>query len=450
MELDMTKGNPMGLIIKFLIPVALGNLFQQLYNTVDSIIVGRFVGVKAFAAVGSTGTINFLLLGFLIGLTQGFTVIVSQYFGMGDVKGVKKATANAAILSLAIAAIMTGFSLLYMKKLLALMNTPQDIWEDAYSYICVICGGILCSVLYNMMASLMCAVGNSRSPLYFLGISVVLNCVLDLVFIICFKMGVTGAALATVASQGVSGVLCVFYVWKKMPILQVTKEEIRLETSIALKQIRVGIPMALQFSITAIGTIILQSALNLLGSIAVAAYAAAVKIEIVITQVFPALGSTMATYSAQNRGIGDVGRINRGVRCANVVSAVYAIVVGVLMFTMLNDCVALFVSGDEVDAVKDFAIIYMRIAACCYIFLGLIFIYRNTLQGAGFAFLPMLAGVVELACRAVFAVMAAREKSFTGVCIANMSAWIGAAVFLMVVYYIKLRHAKFGEGNIAV
>ena len=216
MELDMTKGKPMGLMLRFLIPVAIGNIFQQLYNTVDSIIVGRFVGVGALAAVGSTGTIMFLILGFLSGLTSGFTVLVSQRFGAGDIKGMKRAVGNAALLAVIVSAVMTFFSMVFMKQLLTLMNTPADIYQDAYDYIIVICGGIFCNVLYNMMAAVLRAVGNSKVPLYFLLVSVVLNCGLDLFLIIVWDMGVAGAAWATIISQGVSGVLCLFYVYKKI------------------------------------------------------------------------------------------------------------------------------------------------------------------------------------------------------------------------------------------
>lgn len=442
MELDMTKGNPAGLILRFLIPIAIGNIFQQLYNTVDSIIVGRFVGVNAFAAVGSTGTITFLILGFLMGLTQGFTVLVSQRFGASDIQGVKKATANAAILSIIIATILTFLSTYFMHDLLRLMNTPNDIVEYAYNYVIVICGGMFCTVLYNMMSALLRAVGNSKLPLYFLIIAVVLNCVLDLTFIIVFKMGVAGAAYATVVSQGVSGVLCLFYVWKKVPILHPGLKNMRLDPKIAWLQLSVGFPMALQFSITAIGTIVLQAALNLLGAIAVAAYAAAIKIEILITQPFGAMGATMATYSAQNTGVGDKERIRSGVRAATIMTVIFSVFVGILMITVMKYCVGLFITGEEVLKVQEYAVIYMKIAGCCYIALGMIFIYRNALQGAGYAMLPMMAGVVEMVCRCVFAAIAAWQKSFTGVCIANISAWFGAAIFLGVIYMIKFKKAK--------
>lgn len=439
MELHMTKGKPMQLMLRFLIPVAIGNIFQQLYNTVDSIIVGRFVGVGALAAVGSTGTIMFLILGFLAGLTTGFTVLVSQRFGAGDERGLKRAVGNSALLAAIVCILMTVISMTYMKPLLRIMNTPADIFEDAYTYIMIICGGICCNVLYNMVSALLRAVGNSKVPLYFLLISVVLNCGLDLILIINFHMGVAGAAWATIISQGVSGILCLVYVWKKIPLLHPGKGNWKLEFELSRQQLSVGIPMALQFSITAIGTIILQSALNLLGSIAVAAYTAASKVEQVVTQPFLAMGATVSTYSAQNMGIGDTKRIREGVRVSNIITAVYAAVIGVLVATVLTGAVSFFVSGDDVTAVMEYAKIYMRISAVCYIPLGVIFVYRNALQGAGYGMLPMTGGIVELVCRSVFAFVAAYQQSFTGVCIANVSAWVGAGVFLAIAYYIKMK-----------
>ncbi len=442
MELDMTKGKPMGLMLRFLIPVAIGNIFQQLYNTVDSIIVGRFVGVGALAAVGSTGTIMFLILGFLSGLTSGFTVLVSQRFGAGDIKGMKRAVGNAALLAVIVSAVMTFFSMVFMKQLLTLMNTPADIYQDAYDYIIVICGGICCNVLYNMMAAVLRAVGNSKVPLYFLLVSVVLNCGLDLFLIIVWDMGVAGAAWATIISQGVSGVLCLFYVYKKMEILHPGKGNWKLEHTLSMQQLAIGIPMALQFSITAVGAIILQSALNLLGSVMVAAYTAASKVEQVVTQPFLAMGATMATYSAQNMGIADIKRIRKGVTAANLMTIVYAVVIGVLMATVLVSVVPVFVTGDNVQAVVDAAAIYMRISALFYIPLGLIFVFRNVLQGAGYGFLPMMGGVVELVCRTVFAFLAAYHHSYTGVCIANVSAWVGAGFFLLAVYLYKMKRIE--------
>ena len=309
MQQDMTAGSPAKAILMFTVPIFVGNVFQQFYSMVDTIIVGKFVGTTALAAVGSVGTIMFLIIGFMLGLTAGFTVLTAQRFGAGDMKGMRKTVGSAATLSVIMTVIMTTISMLGMKPLLKFMNTPSDIFADAYHYIMVICAGIFATVLYNLLASILRAIGNSQIPLYFLILSALLNVVLDLLLIIVFRMGAAGAAYATVISQGVSGVLCLIYIIKKIPELKLEKSDFQLNGHIAKVQIGIGIPMALQYSITAIGSMMVQSSLNVLGSGAVAAFTAANKIEQVLTQAYVALGTTMATYCAQNIGAGKVKRI---------------------------------------------------------------------------------------------------------------------------------------------
>ena len=434
----MTKGNPFKLIVKFLFPIFIGNVFQQFYNMADTIIVGRFVGVQALAAVGATGTIMFLILGFMMGLSTGFTVLTAQRFGAGDIEGVKKSVGNGAVLSAMIAILLTIISIGCMDGLLRLMNTPEDIFQDAKNYIVIICAGIGCSVLYNFTASILRAVGNSKVPLYFLIISAALNIVIDIVFILQFSLGVAGAALATVASQGISGILCLIYIIKKVPLLNIQKEHIALDWYCVRNQLFIGVPMALQFSITAVGAIVLQGALNLLGSTVVAAYTAAGKVEQVLTQGYGALGMTMATYSAQNRGVNDLERIKAGTRQANLISAVYSIVAAVLGILLMPYLIRLFVSGDT-SHILGYANTYITVCAVCFIPLGMIFIFRNVLQGAGFSLMPMMAGVIELFSRAIVAFIAAHYQSYLGVCIANVTAWVTAGVFLWIVYIVTMR-----------
>lgn len=439
MELDMTKGSPSGLIIKFIVPLIIGNIFQQLYTMVDTIIVGRFVGVRALAAVGATGTISFLIIGFMQGLTMGFTVLTAQRYGAGDSEGLKKSVGCAWLLSAAATVIMTGISLLGMDRLLHLMNTPPDIFEMSKTYIVIICMGMVCTILYNLLASFLRAVGNSRIPLYFLMIAAVLNIVLDLFLILVIPMGVAGAAIATVLSQGISGLLCILYIIKKVPLLRITGEHWQMDYDCCRNQLGIGVPMALQFSITAIGAMLVQSALNMFGSTVVAAYTAACKVEQFMTQPFAAMGMTMATYCAQNRGINDIGRIRRGVRIANIMSAVYAVLIfGVVLF-MLPFMIGLFVNGDTTE-VLGYATTYMKICGCFFIPLGMIFIFRNAMQGCGYSFIPMLGGVVELLCRAVVAFAAAYYQSYAGVCFGNASAWLMTGIFLAVAYIFTMRN----------
>lgn len=438
MELDMTKGNPTGLIAKFMIPIIIGNVFQQLYNMVDTIMVGRFVGVKALAAVGSTGTIMFLILGFVMGITTGFTVITSQRFGAGDYKAMKKSIGNAILLSIAVTVIMIVLSIACMDDLLRIMNTPEDIFDMAKEYLFIICIGMGGLVLYNLMASILHAVGNSKVPLYFLIFSSVVNIVLDLVLILQFNMGVAGAAYATVISQSLSGVLCVFYIFRSVPLLHVTKNDFIPDWFCIGNQIRIGVPMALQFSITAIGAILVQAALNLLGSIVVAAFTAACKVCELVTQPFNAMGMTMATYGAQNRGINDFDRIKKGVKTANIMSAVYSVVIYLITIPIIPFMVSLFVSGDT-SQIIGYVRTYLLLCGLFYIPLGMIFIYRNILQGAGFSFAPMMGGVVELVCRAVIAYIAAKNHSYLGVCLSDVAAWAITGIYLLISYLVIMK-----------
>ncbi len=441
MELDMTKGSPFRLIVKFIIPIVIGNIFQQFYNMVDTIIVGRFVGVKALAAVGATGTIMFLILGFMQGLTTGFTVLTAQRFGASDYAAMKKSVGNAAVLSIIITIIATVLSVIGMDTLLNVMNTPDDIFDMAREYIVIICLGMGCNILYNLLASILRAIGNSKIPLYFLIVSAILNIFLDIFLIVNVHMGVAGAAWATVISQGVSGILCLFYIIWKVELLHTKKEDWKLDYYCVRNQLSIGVPMALQFSITAVGTILVQSALNMLGSTVVAAYTAAGKVEQLVTQPYAALGMTMATYSAQNRGIDDVGRIRSGVRVANLLNIVYSILIGVVIVKAMPYVVSLFVSG-EVSSILGYAQTYITVVSIFFIPLGMIFIYRNVLQGSGLSMLPMLGGVVELLSRSVLAFTAAQYRSYLGVCLANAAAWLSAGVFLWIAYLFIARKWK--------
>lgn len=434
MQLDMTKGSPFKLILKFIIPIIIGNIFQQLYSMVDTIIVGRYVGVQALAAVGATGTISFLILGFSQGLTTGFTIITGQRFGAGDEEGIKKSVGSAITLTAIVIVVMTFGSILVMDPLLTVMNTPDDIYEMSRTYIMIICYGIIGNLWYNLVASLLRAVGNSKVPLYFLVFSAFLNIFLDLLFVVNFRMGVGGAAWATVISQLLAGALCHLYIWKKVPLLRPERRHYRLEAHLALIQLRIGIPMALQFCITAIGTIILQSALNLLGSTAVASYTAACKVEQLVTQPFGAMGVTMSTYGAQNLGTNDLSRIRKGVRVANLMSAVYSVIIYGVVIALMPYLIRLFVS-ENVEEVLYYADIYIKVCGLFFIPLGMIFIFRNVLQGCGYGFMPMMGGVVELASRGVLALMAAQRLSYVGVCLANASAWCSAGIFLWIAYY---------------
>lgn len=434
MEKNMTVGSPMKIILNFTIPVFIGNVFQQFYSMVDTIIVGQFVGTKALAAVGSTGTIMFLILGFLLGLTTGITVLTAQRFGVGDMDAMRKTVGSAGILSVIISVIMTLVSMIGMRPLLHLMNTPADIFEDAYTYIMIICAGIFAQVLYMLLASILRALGNSKTPLYFLILSAVLNIFLDLLLIVTFHMGVAGAAYATVISQGVSGLLCVIYIIKKVPLLHLKKEDWQLHSSIVKNQLGIGLPMAFQYSITAIGTTMVQSALNGLGSTLVAAFTAASKIEQVLSQAFVSLGVAISTFSAQNMGAGKKARIREGFRATTKLGVIYSIFAAILIMVCGKYMTLLFVS-DNVNQIMGSVDIYLKCAGIFFIPLALVNIYRNGIQGMGYGILPMTAGIAELVGRGIVALIAASFGSYLGICLASPAAWVLATILLLVTYF---------------
>lgn len=445
---DMTSGSPMKMILSFTFPIFIGNVFQQFYNMADAVIVGKFVGTKALAAVGSTGTIMFLIYGFVVGMTAGFTVLTAQKFGAGDMRAMRQTVAGASILSLIVGVILTAAFMILMKPWLMAMNTPADIFADAYAYIMIVSAGILAQMLYNLLASVLRALGNSKVPLYFLILSVLLNIVLDLVLIIVFHMGAAGAAVATVVSQGVSGLLCLVYIVKCVPVLRMSRDDWRPSGHLLKTQMRIGIPMALQYSITAIGTMMVQSSLNILGSTLVAAYTAAGKIEQVVSQAYVALGTTLATYSAQNIGAGDVPRIRRGFRATTWIGVIYSFAAAALVMTVGKYMTYLFVSED-VELIMDSVDLYLKCVGILFIPLAIVNIYRNGIQGLGYGLLPMMAGVAELVGRGVMSVIAAQQKSYLGVCLASPAAWVLAAALLIGMYFyvIKIDLKKIFPGQ---
>lgn len=434
---DMTTGNPIKLILTFSIPLLIGNIFQQFYNMADTIIVGKFLGVNALAAVGSTGALSFLVIGFVIGLTNGFAVLVSQKFGANNEEGVKKAFASSLILSAIMTVIITFISVASARPLLTLMNTPDNIIGDALSYIIVIYGGIAALIFYNILSSILRALGDSKTPLYFLIIASILNIILDIVFITSFNMGVAGAAYATIISQGISAILCSLYIIKKFPILKLRKEHWTLDKDYVKTQLRIGIPMALQFSITAAGAVILQSALNNLGSKIIASYTAASKVQQVFMQPSISFGVTMATYAGQNLGAGKIDRIKEGVKKGTIISIAVSVTSSLIVILFGSAFIKLFISANDLEVIQN-AKHYLNTVSIFYIPLGLIFIYRNTLQGIGDSFVPMLAGVAEMVARTVVAFTLPKFLGFTGIALADPAAWIAAAVPLVIVYYKRI------------
>ena len=350
---DMTEGSPVKLILGFFIPMLCGLLFQQLYNMADTIIVGKFLGVKALAAVGSTGSINFMIIGFCLGVCSGFAIPVAQKFGEKNMKALRRFVANGGWLAAAFAVVMTTTVCLFCRDILELMQTPEDIIEGAYSYIFVIFLGIPATYLYNLLSCTLRSLGDSTTPLLFLVFSSVVNVALDLFTILVLDMGVAGAGGATITAQAVSGLLCLFYMKKKYTILKMNEDEWKPDRHYMKILCNMGIPMGLQYSITAIGSVVLQTAVNSLGSMAVAAVTAGSKISMFFCCPFDALGSTMATYGGQNVGARKLDRIDQGLKAGSMIGCVYAVIAfGVLFF--FGDLIALmFVDPGETEILRN-------------------------------------------------------------------------------------------------
>lgn len=450
MTKDMTKGKPMGLILGFAIPLLLGYLFQQFYNLIDTLIVGRYLGVDPLAAVGSTGSVHFLVIGFCLGICVGFSIPVAHKFGAGDYTGMRKYVANCVWLGLVFSAVMTALTVFFCRDILQLMNTPKNIIEDAYAYIVVIFIGIPTVFLYNILSGIIRALGDSKTPVIFLVISSLVNIGLDLLFIIRFEMGVAGAAWATVISQGLSGILCLVFMIKKFEILHIRKEEWKPELHMMGSLCGMGIPMGLQYSITAIGAVVLQTAVNGLGSVAVASVTAANKIGGFLACPFDAMGSTMATYGGQNVGAKKLKRVKKGMFDCIKLGAVYSVIALAVAFFFGEQLGKLFIEAKEAAVVEEIAgnvRLYLLITVAFYFPLALVNIIRFMIQGIGFPTFAILAGVLEMIARALAGFVLVPIFGFTAAALGSPIAWIFADAFLIPAFFHVYKKLKLQIGE---
>lgn len=430
---ELTLGSPQKAIFRFALPIFIGNILQQAYQMADNIIVGQFVGANAFAAVGSTYGIFFLITGLIWGTTVGFTVPIAQKYGEGDFSQMRKMIGTSIWLSIIISVSMTIITVAIMPWLLRFMNTPEEIYAEAYSYIIIICAGLFAQILYNLLACILRAIGNSRIPLYFLILSAALNIILDFVFILPFKMGTGGAALATVISQAISGFLCLIYIIKKVKILHLCKDELTFNRELAKEELLIGLPMALQYVITSIGMLVIQTSLNLLGTEAVTAYSAGNKIEVILEQGPIAIGSTMATYTAQNWGAQKYKRISQGVKASFQIMIAYFLIFGTLTAFYGKELTYLFIS-DSTAAILTNVDLFLKIISSTGILLGILCIFRNCVQGMGFASISLIGGVVELIARTIVSLITMHYKTFGGICLGYPAAWLFASLFFIAIY----------------
>ena len=431
---DMTSGSTMKLILGFAVPLLMGMLFQQVYSLVDTIIVGRFLGVSALAAVGATGSINFLIIGFCQGICNGFALPVAQRFGAKDYDGLRKYVGNSAVLSIIFGGAITLITVIACRPILELMQTPADIIDMSYHYIVVIFAGIPAIILYNILSAYLRSLGDSITPVIFLVLSAGLNIGLDLLFIVTFHWGVFGAAFATVLSQAVSGILCLILIIKKFDILHLAHDDWRLDWRYSKYLLIMGLPMGLQYSITAIGSVILQASVNTLGSAAVASMTAGSKISMFVMCPFDALGSTMATFGGQNVGAGRLDRLGRGLRSAVILGAIYSALILVVLIFFGRGLILLFVSANEAAVIAQ-AKQFLVTNAAFYLMLALVNIVRFLIQGMGFSGFAVFAGVFEMIARALVGLVFVPIFGFTAACFASPLAWIFADCFLIPAFF---------------
>ena len=435
---DLTVGSPMKLILGFAFPMFLGLLFQQFYSLVDTMIVGKYLGVDPFAGVGSTGSLNFIVIGFCMGLCSGFSVPISQSFGAKDFPLLRKMVTNSVWLCTFFSVLITTLMLLFCRPVLTWMNTPENIFEYAYIYIFIIFAGIPCTILYNMTAAILRALGDSKSPIILLAFSSAINIGLDLLLIIVFRMGVDGAALATVVSQGVSGVISIIYIKKKFDILAMEKGDWKLERHLAGKLTGVGIPMGLQYSITGIGSVILQTAVNGLGSIYVASMTAGSKINIFLACPFDALGQTMAPYAGQNIGARKLDRVGKGLRAACIIGFIVSGLM-VIVVKLFGDQLTMLFLDEKDPVIMQNSTQFLIIVSAFYCLLTLVNTVRFTIQGMGFSSLAIIAGVMEMIARGIAGMLLVPAFGYLGACYSSPLAWLLADAFLIPAFFLCKR-----------
>lgn len=431
---SMTEGPPFKLVISFTLPLMFGFLFQQLYSFVDTAIVGKYLGSAALAAVGSTGSLNFLILGFCMGCCSGFAIPVAQAFGAGDETELRRCVMHCVYISAIISIVMGVVTAVLTPWMLRLTQTPEDIIAGATAYIQPIFAAIPATVLYNMASGIMRSLGDSKTPVYFLALASLVNILLDLLFILVFHMGVAGAAYATIVSQIVSGVGCLIVLIKKFPILHPRPGDTALSLPLALRMLGMGAPMGLQYSITAIGSVVMQTAVNGLGTVAVAAMTAGGKLYSFFTCVIDSLATTMATFAGQNIGARKLQRVHEGLKASSTIGGVYCIVALIAMIFFGKPLLSLFVNATETDVIH-LAYHYMVICTACFIPLMFVNLLRFSIQGMGFTRVAMIAGVMELVARVGVALLLVPFFGFYGACWGNPVAWFFADAFLFPCYF---------------
>ena len=430
---DMTTGSPAKHILKFALPLLIGNLFQQLYNMVDSIVVGNYVGKNALAAVGACGSMNFLFFSLSSGLAIGIGIIVAQYFGAKDEKNVRSTIANSFYVLVIASLSVSVLGILLAPGLLGLLMTPDNIIGDSIIYMRTTCAGIIAIALYNGVAAILRALGDSKTPLYFLILSSIVNVILDLTFVLAFQMGVLGVALATIISQAISAVTCLLYAYYRVPYFKLSREELRPHRTIIVKSFRLGMPLALQNSMIAISCMVLQGAVNSFGDTVMAAFTITSRIEQIVQQPYGSLGAALTTYSGQNIGAAKVDRVKQGFRQAVLMALIFSILLIPIAYLFGHQIVGVFVKEQEVI---DIGYRALRITSLCYFGLGMIYVPRALLNGCADTGFAMINGVTEVACRILYSQLFTHIPvlGYWAVWITTGATWVTTAVVCVARY----------------
>jgi len=446
--LDMTQGNPLPILVRFAIPLILGSLFQQLYSFVDTAIVGRCIGAEALTAVGVTGSLNFLVLGFTMGSAMGFCIPISQAVGAGDTEEVSRNFWNGLYLSIGIGLVISIGVSFFTRPLLAMMKTPANLLDMAVQYLTIIFVGQITTVLYNYFAGVLRAFGDSKRPFWFLIISSCINVVLDLLLILVIPMGVAGAALATVISQGISVTLCIWWLTKKMNVIRRCSDAGERLTAVSAARMKkicvVGMPLGLEYSVCTIGNVVLQSSINSLGSVVAAAHVCGEKIRAIATLPIESLGTAVATYAGQNYGAKRIDRIKDGIKAGLTIVAVYCVAAWAALLVLKAPLVSLLL-GETASAEAQASIEYLSIISTLFLFHGSLMIFRNTVQGMGYSASTLASAVMEIIGRSAAGLLAVHYGSFFLICVSAPMAWTLACICCigLCMYYIPKADREF-------
>ena len=438
---EMTSGRPFPLILNFAFPLLLGNLLQQTYSLMDAAIVGKFLGINALASVGASTSVVFLILGFCNGCCGGFGIPVAQKFGARDYGMMRRFVAVSLQLAAVMSVVIAIVTSMFCSDILQMMQTPENILEDAYLYLLITFIGVPCTFFYNLLSSIIRALGDSKTPFWFLLFSTILNILLDLFCILILDWGVAGAAVATVFSQGVSAVLCYLYMMRHFEILKGTPTEHKFRGALAKTLLYIGVPMGLQFSIPAIGSIMLQSANNALGTDCVAAFTAAMRIKMFAICPCESLGIAMATFTGQNYGAGRPQRVWMGVKSSMAMVMVYVVAVSTTMLLWSEEMSLMFVSASDTAIIRNTAL-FLHVSAYMMPLLALLCVLRYTIQGAGFTNFAMLSGVMEMVARGIVSLVFVPDFGYIAVCFGDSVAWFAADIFLVPAFIYVYRRIR--------